>query len=172
MHRRLPHCDNIVMVRRRQQALAHWRAPLGGQAELRGGAMASHTGATHQEGSDRKVLLVEDEVLVAMFATDALTELGYDVVEAGTARAALDEVGSGRNHFAFAVVDFGLPDRPGEELVAELKALRPELPIIIASGYTEDVLRSRVKTGDRLAFLTKPYDLASLQSAIDALVGT
>jgi DNA-binding response OmpR family regulator len=145
---------------------------LGGLAELRGGAMASHTGGTHHEGSDRKVLLVEDEALVAMFATDALTELGYDVVEAATARAALDEVGSGRNHFAFAVVDFGLPDRPGEELVAELKALRPELPIIIASGYTEDVLQSRVKTSNGLAFLTKPYDLVSLQSAIDALVGT
>jgi len=134
--------------------------------------MASQTAATQQEGSVRKVLLVEDEVLVAMAATDALTELGYDVVEAATARAALDEVGSGRNHFAFSVVDFGLPDRPGEELIAELKALRPELPIIVASGYTEDVLRSRVKTDDGLAFLTKPYDLASLERAIDALVAS
>src|ERR1700722_14915935 len=128
--------------------------------------MASHPGATDHDRSDRKVLLVEDEVLVAMFATDVLTELGYEVVEAGTARAALDEVGSGRNHFAFAVVDVGLPDRPGEELVAEIKALRPELPIIIASGYTEDVLRDRVKASHGVTFLTNPYDLASLPRAI------
>jgi DNA-binding response OmpR family regulator len=137
--------------------------------------MASHRDVTHQGGpdrKDRKVLLVEDECLVAMFATDALTELGYDVVEAATARAALEEVGSGRNHFAFAVIDLGLPDRPCEELVAEIKALRPELPIIIASGYTEDALRSRVNATSGWSFLTKPYDLSSLQGAIDALAGT
>lgn len=121
----------------------------------------------------RKVLLVEDEVLVAMVATDALMELGYEVVETTTASAALAEIGTGRTQFEFAVVDFGLPDRPGEDLVYDLKTLRPELPIIIASGYSEDVLRSRLKTdANRLAFLTKPYDLASLQNTINALVRT
>jgi CheY-like chemotaxis protein len=123
-----------------------------------------------QGESIRKVLLVEDEVLVAMVATDTLNELGYEVVEATTARAALHEVEAGRAQFEFALVDFGLPDRPGEELIAELKALRPELPIIIASGYAEEVLRGRIKSADRFAFLNKPYDLASLQRAINAVV--
>jgi len=133
-------------------------------------ADARHVGAAR---SARKVLLVEDEVLVAMVATDALTELGYDVVETTTARAALAEVGTGKTQFEFAVVDFGLPDRPGEDLVYDLKALRPELPIIIASGYSEDVLRGRLKTdAGRLAFLIKPYDLRSLQNTIEALVRT
>lgn len=134
--------------------------------------MASQTDAPRPQGNwpVRKVLLVEDEVLVAMVVTDALTELGYHVVEATTARAALDEVGTGRSHFEFAVVDFGLPDRPGEEFIAELKALRPGLPIIVASGYSEDILRQRITNETGLAFLTKPYDLATLQATIDALV--
>ena len=132
-------------------------------ANLSGDAMTS------QGDTIRKVLLVEDEVLVAMVATDTLNELGYEVVEATTARAALDEVGAGRANFEFALVDFGLPDRPGEELVAALKTLRPELPIIIASGYNEEVLRDRLKSDERLAFLNKPYDLASLQSAIKTI---
>ena len=119
--------------------------------------------------ASRKVLLVEDEALVAMVAVESLNELGFEVSEAPTARAALEHFGADGAQFEFAVVDFGLPDCPGEQLIAELKALRPDLPIIVASGYNEDVLRSRIKLDDRFAFLNKPYGLASLQRAIDAL---
>jgi DNA-binding response OmpR family regulator len=70
--------------------------------------------------ASRKVLLVEDEALVAMVAAETLIELGFDVVEAATARAALDHAGADDADFEFAVIDLGLPDRPGEELIAEL----------------------------------------------------
>ncbi len=120
--------------------------------------------------ASRKVLLVEDESLVAMMASDSLSELGFDVVEASSARAALDRIGAECGRFEFAVVDLGLPDRPGEELIAEIKTLRPDLPIIVASGYSEDILRARIKNDTGLAFLNKPYDLARLQSAIDAAI--
>ena len=46
---------------------------------------------------------------------------------------------------------------------------RPDFPIIVASGHTEDALRSRIKADEHFAFLTKPYDRASLQVAINAL---
>jgi CheY-like chemotaxis protein len=123
------------------------------------------------DAASRRVLLVEDESLVAMMASDSLSELGFDVVEASSARAALDRIGAETGQFEFAVVDLGLPDRPGEELIAEIKTLRPDLPIIVASGYSEDILRSRIKVGAGLAFLNKPYDLARLQSAIDMAIG-
>jgi hypothetical protein len=47
--------------------------------------------------------------------------------------------------------------------------MRPDFPIIVASGYSEEVLRHRLAFGDRLAFLGKPYDLAGLQTAIKSL---
>ena len=122
------------------------------------------------EAASRKVLLVEDESLVAMMASDSLSELGFDVVEASSARAALDRIGAESAQFEFAMVDLGLPDRPGEELIAEIKMLRPDLPIIVASGYSEDVLRARIKADTGLAFLNKPYDLARLQSAIHTAI--
>ena len=113
-----------------------------------------------------KVLLVEDEALVAMLASDKLNELGFEVVEVATARAALDCFGADGGQFEFAIVDFGLPDRDGDELIADLKALRPNLPIIVASGYAETELRTRIKAGGRFAFLNKPFDLTSLRAAI------
>jgi CheY-like chemotaxis protein len=117
----------------------------------------------------RRVLLVEDESLIAMLAADSLNELGYDVVEAGSARAALDHLIANADSFSFALVDVGLPDRPGDELTAEIKRIRPQLPIIIASGYGEQDLRSRFKSTEHLVFLLKPYHKANLEAAIGAL---
>ena len=119
--------------------------------------------------SPRKVLLVEDEALVAMVAVDTLVELGFDVVEAATAQAALDHASADHAHFEFALIDLGLPDRPGEELIAEIKMLRPNFPIIVASGYSEEVLRSRIKVDEHFVSLSKPYDLTALQTAINSL---
>jgi CheY-like chemotaxis protein len=117
----------------------------------------------------RRVLLVEDEALVAMIAADSLNELGYDVIEAGTARAALDHAHPDCAKFDFAVIDMGLPDRPGDQLISDLRKLCPDLPIIVASGYGEDELRRTFEAYDGFAFLNKPYEQASLRAAIDSL---
>jgi CheY-like chemotaxis protein len=107
----------------------------------------------------RRVLLVEDETLVAMIAVDSLSELGYEVVEVATARAALEQAHPDCARFDFAVIDMGLPDRPGDHLIAELRKIRPNLPIIVASGYGDQ----------QFAFLNKPYERTSLRAAIDSL---
>lgn len=116
-----------------------------------------------------KVLLVEDEALVAMLAAEFLSELGYEAVEAASAHAAMEHLHVGSLEFVFALIDLGLPDRPGEVLAEEIKTLCPELPIIIASGYGEEDLRSRFKAVDDLVFLQKPYERSDLRLAIDAL---
>jgi CheY-like chemotaxis protein len=116
-----------------------------------------------------KVLLVEDEALVAMIAADTLEELGYEVVQVGTARAALEQAGTNCAMLALAVIDMGLPDRPGHELVAELRKICPGLPIIVASGYGESEVRRRFAADQRFAFLAKPFEQATLRAAIDSL---
>jgi DNA-binding response OmpR family regulator len=119
--------------------------------------------------STHRVLLVEDEALVAMIAADSLNELGYDVIEVATARAALDCAHSDCAKFDFAMIDVGLPDRPGEHLISDLRKLCPDLPIIVASGYGEGELRRKFKAYDKCAFLNKPYERTSLRAAIDSL---
>ena len=118
--------------------------------------------------NNRRALLVEDEVLVAMVATDALGELGFDVVEATSAKSALTLAEADIDNFALAIVDLGLPDRPGEELVAELKAMRANLPIIVASGQSADG-NARFETFTSLVILSKPYEFKSLRASIEAL---
>jgi CheY-like chemotaxis protein len=118
--------------------------------------------------ADRKVLLVEDEVLVAALAVDALEELGYQTIEVTTAKAALELV-SGPERFAFAVIDVGLPDGRGDALAIDMRRLREELPIIIATGYDGAHVDERLRAQPRTAVLGKPYDISQLQAAIAAI---
>jgi CheY-like chemotaxis protein len=117
----------------------------------------------------RKVLLVEDEVLVAALAVDALEELGYQTIEVTTARAAR-EIASGNEPLAFAVVDIGLPDGRGDALALELRTTRPDLAIVIATGYDGSHLNETLRKQPRTAVLNKPYDIGQLQAAIQAIV--
>jgi DNA-binding response OmpR family regulator len=114
------------------------------------------------------ILLVEDEFLVRLFAIDALEDAGFRVLAADTAAAAvkmLQEVPDVRA----AVIDMGLPDRPGDQLAAELRALRAELPIVIASGRSGRELRDRFANQPRVAVLVKPYTPHLLIEALAAV---
>jgi CheY-like chemotaxis protein len=119
--------------------------------------------------AERKVLLVEDEVLVAALAVDALEELGYRTIEATNAKTAREIVA--RNPaLAFAVIDIGLPDGRGDALALELRKSNPDLPIVIATGYDGAHLDEALRKQPRTAVLNKPYDIGQLQKAIQSIV--
>jgi DNA-binding response OmpR family regulator len=117
----------------------------------------------------RYALLVEDELLVAMVAVDALEDLGFRVLEASSAARALELAKAQQGGIAFAMVDLGLPDRPGEELICELRELYQTLPIIIASGKGAGAIDENVRSLANIAFVTKPYNFEDLRDAIDRL---
>ena len=119
--------------------------------------------------SARPVLLVEDEALIAAVAADILDELGYSVVEVGSAKAAMDFAQTRIDDVQVAIVDLGLPDRKGDELVSDLRAMRADLPVVIATGYGSDAVRSRLKSEEGIVILTKPYDISHLRAALGAL---
>jgi DNA-binding response OmpR family regulator len=119
----------------------------------------------------RYALLVEDELLVAMVAMDAIDELGFHVLEAPSAARALELAQAHKGGIAFAMVDLGLPDRPGEELVCELRGLYPTLPIIIASGKGAGAVDDGIRSLAHVTFLTKPYDFDVLRMTIERVSG-
>jgi CheY-like chemotaxis protein len=102
------------------------------------------------------ILVVEDELLVRMFAVDALADAGFRVLEAGTAAEAMKAL-NGATNVRAALIDMGLPDRPGDQLADEVRALRADLPIVIASGRSGRELRERFAASPRIAILVKPY---------------
>ena len=104
-----------------------------------------------------------------MVAATTLEELGCRVEEAGSATEAVTKLRLPGRRIDVAIVDIGLPDRRGDGLAAELRAIRADLPIIIASGYGEDVLQGRFAHDPLVRFLPKPYNMRQLEEALRAV---
>jgi DNA-binding response OmpR family regulator len=114
-----------------------------------------------------KILIVEDELLVRMFAVDALEDAGFQVEQAGTAQEALSSVQQLGSELAALIIDLGLPDRTGDQLAAELRDAKVELPILIASGRSEREIRDRFVNDPCIGILVKPYTASMLIDALE-----
>jgi CheY-like chemotaxis protein len=114
-----------------------------------------------------RVLVVEDEVLLQMLVTDMLEEGGFKVDVAGSATEALAKVKLIPGGVRAAVVDIGLPDRRGDMLVRELRALYPALPVVVASGRAAADLHAHFKGEAKIAVIGKPYSARDLVAALD-----
>jgi CheY-like chemotaxis protein len=117
------------------------------------------TPATH-----RKILVVEDEALIRMTTVDMVEEIGLAYAEAGDGPSALKLLEADAQ-IDILLTDLGLPGMSGAELVAEARKLRPDLAVIVASGYsTEKVTGDGALTG--VYYLGKPFNLTQLRDAI------
>jgi CheY-like chemotaxis protein/two-component sensor histidine kinase len=109
-------------------------------------------------------LLVDDEELVRMSTADMLIDLGFEVVEAGSAEEALHLIKTGTTP-ALLVTDHLMPGMSGADLAREARVLKPALAVLIVSGYAEvDGL------APELPRLTKPFRNAELAASICALI--
>jgi DNA-binding response OmpR family regulator len=112
------------------------------------------------------ILVVEDEHLIALFIQDVLETAGFQVELAATAKEARQRFKINGADFRAAIIDVGLPDHPGDELVQEFREARPDLPIIIATGLAEEVFAVRFASDPKLQTLAKPYDGPALLSML------
>lgn len=109
----------------------------------------------------RRILLVEDEVVLRMSVSDMLVRLGCLVAGVGSAEQALDLL-MRDGSFDLLLTDLGLPGMSGEELAAEVQRRFPRLPVVIASGYGRPEGQA-----DGHQFITKPYSAIDLQQALN-----
>ncbi|WP_027171749.1 PAS domain S-box protein [Methylobacterium sp. 10] len=114
---------------------------------------------TLADGHGTGVLLVEDNHEVGAFASQALTELGYRTVWATDAEKALVELGKAPNRFEIVFSDVVMPGMNGIELAEEIRRRMPDMPVVLASGYSH-VLAEHGTHGFEL--LRKPYSVADL----------
>lgn len=82
------------------------------------------------------ILFVDDDYLIAMSTVDMLEDLGHRVIQAGSGKEALAILESGREVDAI-ITDHAMPGMTGVELAAKARALRPGIPILLATGYAE-----------------------------------
>ncbi len=126
---------------------------------------------TPMAANDLRILFVEDEPAVRRMAVKGLRKLGYGVEAAENAAEAtrLWERDDGR--FDLLMTDVVMPGgQSGIDLCRSLRALDPHLKIILASGYSQDLVKGDALGLDHAVFLRKPYDLQTLATIIASCV--
>jgi PAS domain S-box-containing protein len=118
------------------------------------------------QGRGERILLVEDEEGVRELATKVLYENGYVVFEAANAKEAMDIFDREKGEFHLVFCDEVLPDKSGLQLIDQLLSRKPELRILLSSGYTDQKLQWSVIRERGFRFLQKPYTLPDLLRAI------
>jgi PAS domain S-box-containing protein len=116
-----------------------------------------------------RVLVVEDETLIQLLAVDYLQEIGLKVDVASSGTDALNKLRLIPGGVDAVVIDLGLPDRKGDALVHEIRAIYPSLPIVIASGGGQEKLRSLFKSVSLISVVNKPYSADELTAALRAV---
>jgi CheY-like chemotaxis protein len=121
------------------------------------------------EGS---ILIVEDESDLTALYEFALTKLGYQVTTLNNGHEALEMFHTNPHQFDLVFTDQAMPQMTGEQLSQELLRLRPDLPIILATGYSETISEEKAKALGIRQFLKKPVKILTLVQSIQAILRT
>jgi CheY-like chemotaxis protein len=117
------------------------------------------------------VLVIDDEEVVRRAATSALEHYGYAVLVAKGGREGLELLGSGR-HVSAVVLDMTMPVMSGEETLQQIRAVRPDLPVILSSGYNEVEATRTLPDRGLAGFIQKPYSAPRLAEQIKIALTT
>jgi PAS domain S-box-containing protein len=114
-----------------------------------------------------RVFLVEDNPHVLAFACQLLEDLQFEVIAADSGERALQLLGEG-GEIDLLFADVVMPGISGVELAQAVRRLKPDVPVVLATGYSDEILSG---AGAGFEILRKPYDTQSLGKAIAAATG-
>ena len=126
---------------------------------------AARTSIAPTQSARARILLVDDDLLIAGSTVALLEDLGHEVVEVHSAREALQLLEQGLAA-DLLITDHAMPGMTGVELAREARRQRPQLPILLATGFAE-LEGAKVIEVERLA---KPYTQEQLAAEIARLV--
>jgi signal transduction histidine kinase/CheY-like chemotaxis protein len=112
-----------------------------------------------------RVLAVDDEPAVLESVSDMLAQMGHDVLPAASANEAFRILGS-NDTVDVVLLDLVMPGLPARAMMERIHELRPEIPILLTSGYSEELMNESPRIDARAGFLRKPYRRAELATAL------
>jgi CheY-like chemotaxis protein len=117
-------------------------------------------------GGTERVLFVDDEKMLAGIGQQMLKRLGYDVIARTSPLEALELFKAKPDHFDLVITDQTMPGMTGDALARELMRLRPGLPVIICTGYSQSIDEKKAFEMGIRGFVMKPILIHSLSKAI------
>jgi CheY-like chemotaxis protein len=118
------------------------------------------------------VLLVDDETQIVKLEQQALQRLGYQVTSRTSSLEALETFRKQPEKFDLVITDMTMPNMTGMELAPELMRIRPDIPIILCSGFSEMITEEKVKAMGIREYVLKPIAMSVLANKIRKVLDT
>ncbi|MBF0229252.1 MAG: response regulator [Desulfamplus sp.] len=116
------------------------------------------------------VLLVDDNAAVLKMTTIMLKKMGFEVISAVNGVEAVELFRQHKESVSCLITDLSMPELDGWGTLAEIRKMKPDIPVILASGYDEAFAMSRIDSEKPQAFLHKPYTMNDLKNVLSQLV--
>lgn len=123
------------------------------------------------QGEKKRILLVDDERIILSSVSKVLKILGYEVVAGSSGAEALELFCASPDAFSLVITDHTMPRMTGIELAAQLTKIRPGIPVILCTGFSDTVDREDLGNIGITELLAKPADMQELQEAIERALG-
>jgi PAS domain S-box-containing protein len=117
------------------------------------------------------ILVIDDEDVIRQAARAALEKSGFEVLSAENGHAGVDLFREQSGRISLVILDLTMPVMGGEEAFDLLRAIKPDVPILLASGYDESDAVARTATKNFAGFLQKPFDVNRLTEAVASALG-
>jgi two-component system, NtrC family, sensor kinase len=126
-------------------------------------------GEALQQGSGETILVVEDDPDVRDYVVEALSGIGYRVVEACDAEAAL-RVFASNNEIQLMLTDVVMPGMNGRKLADVVKRSHPEVKTLFMTGYSRNAIVHQGRLDPGVSLIQKPFSQASLAARLRSLL--
>ena len=119
---------------------------------------------------DCSILIAEDEDMLRKMMATMLTSMGMRPIQARNGSEAVD-IFQQHPEIRCVLTDLTMPDMNGWDVISAVKSIRPNIPVILASGYDEGYVMAAHHENSPQAFLHKPYTMMNLRSALAKTIG-
>ncbi len=115
---------------------------------------------------DETILLVDDEEMILDVGVQFLEKLGYTVLEAKGGREAIQIYQENKDNIDMIILDMIMPDMGGSEVYDKIKAIDPEVKVLLSSGYSVEGQATEILKRGCNSFIQKPFNIKSLSGKI------
>ena len=115
----------------------------------------------YEQGRGR-ILLVDDEEPIIKMLSEIITRMGYSVTGTTFPEQALELLKADKSRFDLVITDFSMPGMDGEELARGIKSIRPDLPIILCTGFSDLITPTRARAAGIAKIVMKPVTMTEM----------
>jgi len=124
-----------------------------------------------RQKKNNAILIVDDESLLCATGKVFFEGKGFQVFTAGNGKEALDIYKEKKGKISCILLDLVMPVMDGEETIKELNRLKCDIPVVVLSGYNEEVVMERFSGQDISGFVKKPYSMKALYEKVMEIIG-